>query len=79
MTRVTVNASIRAQLHNLDAALEVCDESGQTLGYFHPIIEPGPSGGEKAASPYSDEEIEELRKQRTGRPLTEILKNLRAS
>jgi hypothetical protein len=76
MTRVIVNAAIRAQLHNLDAALEVCDESGQTLGYFHPIIE---SGGEKITSPYSDEEIEELRKQRTGRPLTEILKDLRAS
>jgi hypothetical protein len=76
MTRVIGNAAIRAQLHNLDAALEVCDESGQTLGYFHPIIE---SSGEKITSPYSDEEIEELRKQRTGRPLTEILKDLRAS
>jgi hypothetical protein len=77
MTRVVVNATIRAQLHNLDAALEVCDESGQTLGYFHPIVEAGVSG--KITSPYTDEEIEELRKQRTGRPLAEILKGLDAS
>ena len=77
MTRVIVNATIRAQLHNLDAALEVCDETGQTLGYFHPIVESGVSG--KVASPYTDKEIEELRKQRTGRPLAEILKDLGAS
>jgi hypothetical protein len=77
MTRVKVNAAIRAQLHNLDAVLEVCDESGRTLGFFHPIVESSDSG--RIKSPYTDEEIEKLRKQRTGRPLAEILKDLDAS
>ncbi|HEV2971500.1 MAG TPA: hypothetical protein VGY55_16105 [Pirellulales bacterium] len=79
MTRVIVSAAIQAQLHNLDDVLEVCDESGRTLGFFHPAMQADRSTGEKIASPYSDREIEEFRKQRTGRPLSEILKDLRVS
>ena len=72
MTRVVVDAAMRANLHNLDTVLEVCDESGRTLGYFHPQ-----NGAVR--SPFCDEEIERRRQQRTGKPLAEILERLKQS
>jgi hypothetical protein len=74
MTKVIVDAATRANLHNLDTLLEVCDESGHTLGYFHP--QPATAG---IRSPFSDEEIERRRQQRTGKPLAETLERLRES
>ena len=76
MTKVTVDAATRAKLNDLHELLEVCDESGRTLGYFHPVVS---FDSLKALSPFSDEEIEKLRQQRTGRPLSEILKDLNNS
>jgi hypothetical protein len=73
MTKVIVDAAMRARLHDLSELLEVCDESGRTLGYFHPLVH---SGNAKALSPFTDEEIERRRQQRTGRPLGEILEDL---
>ena len=73
MTKVTVDAAMRARLHDLSELLEVCDESGRTLGYSHPLV---PAGDAKAASPLSDEEIERRHQQRSGRPLGEILEDL---
>jgi hypothetical protein len=74
MTKIIVDAATRANLHNLDTLLEVCDESGQTLGYFHPQGPPS-----RVPSPFSDEEIERRRQQRTGKPLAEILERLNRS
>lgn len=79
MTKVTVDAATRAKLNNLNELLELCDERGRTLGYFHPAVHLSSPEQAKALSPFSDEEIEELRKQRTGRPLSEILKDLNKS
>ena len=76
MTKVTLDAATLAKLKDLNELLEVCDESGRTLGYFHPVV---PSESLKAMSPFSDEEIEEFRQQRTGRPLSEILSDLNKS
>jgi hypothetical protein len=36
MNRVIVNPMLRAKLDNLNSAMELCDESGTTLGYFVP-------------------------------------------
>jgi hypothetical protein len=74
MTKVIVDDATRANLHNLDTLLEVCDESGRTLGYFHPQL-----GAMQVRSPFSDEEIERRRQQRTGKPLAEILERLKQS
>jgi hypothetical protein len=79
MSRVTVDAATMARLHNLDEFLIFCDESGRTLGYFRPGVPPDVPAGGRITSPVSDEEIEELRKQRTGRPLSDILKDLGAT
>jgi hypothetical protein len=74
MTKVIIDAATRANLHNLDTVLQVCDEDGHTLGYFHPL-----SDGTPVRSPISDEEIECRRQQRTGKPLAEILERLKRS
>ncbi len=76
MTRVTLDKAMRANLHNLAEMLEVCDESGQVLGYFAPLVEQDGSLYEGAEIPVTDEEVQELLKQPPGRPLAEILADL---
>jgi hypothetical protein len=73
MTRVTVDTATEAKLHTA-GPLVLCNEAGQVLGYFHPAV---PAGSIK--SPFSDEEIERLSQQRTGSPLSEVLKRIGAA
>jgi hypothetical protein len=70
MTRITIDAETEAKLTGTADLVEVCDSAGKRLGYFVP------PGFLKYLSPYSDEQIRDLRAQRTGRPLKEILKDL---
>jgi hypothetical protein len=79
MNEVTVDAALRARLNNLDDLLQVRDESGRILGYFHPVVEPAASGAASIRSPFSTEELERRRSQRTGRSLEEILNELNRS
>jgi hypothetical protein len=75
MTRLIVDATTLARLRNLHDVSEVCDESGQVLGYFHPILPSGAAPGQ-SRSPFPDAELQRRREQRTGRPLAEILERL---
>jgi hypothetical protein len=77
MSRITVDAATRARLHNLDEFLVFCDESGRTLGYFHPGIPPDSATTSKIKSPIPDEEIERRRKDRTGIPFSDVLNRLK--
>ncbi len=77
MSRVTVDAATMARLHNLSEFLIFCDESGRTLGYFHPGVPPESTAEGRITSPISDEELERRRKQRTGIPFSEVLKRLK--
>jgi hypothetical protein len=56
--------------------VEVKDPAGKVLGVFVPHglgrLPPG------VKSPFSEAELAELRKQRTGRPLSDILRDLEA-
>lgn len=72
MMKLSVDAEFQAQLTQADGLVEICDASGRTLGFFHP----SPPGTLKEMSPFSDEEIEQLAKQREGRPLAEIWNDL---
>ncbi len=73
MTKLVMDTSFQAKVAALDETIELCDESGRTLGYFCPV--PGPEA-DKPQSPYTDEELRELEKDLTGRPLREILADL---
>ena len=39
MNKVVLDPSTRSSLNGLDQSVEVCDESGKTLGYFVPADE----------------------------------------
>ena len=74
MTRLVVDAATSDKLRQVGEMVELCDEAGQTLGYFHQT----PPGGWR--SPFSDEEIRQrLKEPRSGRPLADILRDLGAS
>ena len=79
MTTLTMDSSILAKLHNLGEFMEVRDESGRILGYFHPLLQPGHPQGDTSQSPFTDAELQHRRQQRVGRPLSELLKNLSPS
>jgi hypothetical protein len=76
MTKIMVDANTQAKLHAPEGLLEVCDTAGQTLGYFVPVAQ---NGAAPTRSPFSDEEIQERRQQRVGKPLSEILQRLEST
>jgi hypothetical protein len=78
MTRLTLDPATLAKLHNLNGMVEVCDEEGRILGYFHPAARTNGVGG-TARSPFSEEELRLRRQQRTGEPLATILDRLKDS
>jgi hypothetical protein len=51
----------------------LCDSNGRALGLFSPITTQPPLQGLQLEPPLSIAETEELRKNRTGKPLAEIL------
>lgn len=36
MTKVVVDSEVLSKLNTLDEPVELCDEAGRRLGYFHP-------------------------------------------
>ena len=73
MSITVTDPALLSQLETEDN-VEIKDPTGRLLGVFVPEglgkLPPG------VKSPFSDEEMVELRKQRTGRPLAEILRNV---
>lgn len=72
MTRVTIDREMKDRLGGLGSAIEICDESGRVLGVFQPVEYSNPADG----SPFTDEEILERSRVRSGRSLAEILSSL---
>jgi len=77
MTRVTVDSTVSAQLSAYDGPVELCDNAGHTLGYFQPILPVAETERILGECPISDAELRRRRQVRAGRPLTEILQDLR--
>jgi hypothetical protein len=76
MTRLIVPSSLRTQLQGLDSELELCDESGRTLGYFVPSALDERALYDRIRSEFTDEEIEAARRQPGGRTTAEVLECL---
>ena len=74
MTRVTIDAATAAKLQGVRDVVELRDEAGRIVGHFHPG--PPRDANGNIIVPFSDEEIEELSKQKGGRPLKDILNDL---
>jgi hypothetical protein len=81
--KVVIDPQVCDQLLRPDASLELCDETGRTLGQFFGCFVPSPEGlpwvYEWAKSAFSEEEIESAKQQTGGRTIHEILQRLERS
>jgi hypothetical protein len=76
MTRVILDRATLARLHDLKERLEVCDESGETLGFFQPAPSRDRSLYATAQVPVTEAELDRAEQQPGGRTLAEILADL---
>jgi hypothetical protein len=82
MGRITLEPGFREKLKNLSEELELCDETGETMGRFLPETVYKKLLYALALAqrpPLTPEEIDRRKHETGGRPLDEILKQLRAS
>jgi hypothetical protein len=79
MSRITLDKAIAEKLAGVVGEVELCDESGRTLGYYI-AKKPTPTYDELWAScPSTEEELNRIAREETGRPLKEILRDLGAA
>jgi hypothetical protein len=76
MSRVTLDADLRAKLNGLNEQVEVCDESGSVVGHFLPDELYWKLVLAADRCPYTVEELKQLRQATGGRTLAEIWKDL---
>jgi hypothetical protein len=79
MSKVIVDDELRAKLNGSVAGIELCDTSGQALGFIISPDEYRKLLYARARERHSDAEIELLREQKCGRPLNDILRDLGAA
>ena len=77
MNKVMLDETLRSKLNGLDTRLELCDESGRTLGYFLPAAEVDRSLYAWAHEQFTDEELELARRQPGGRTTAQVLDHLK--
>jgi hypothetical protein len=76
MKEIVVDAKLAEALRAVSDAVEVVDSEGHYLGTFSPPVRlTAPPPGYKP--PFSEEELAEFSKVRTGRPLEDILRDLK--
>lgn len=74
MTRVLLDRETLAKLHDIRERLELCDESGQILGYLTPVADG--SQYRDLKPPVGEDELRRREREAGGRPLKEILEDL---
>ena len=74
MNRVVVNGEMQAKLAAAKQPAELCDETGNLLGYFTPASDRSLYAGVEC--PLSEEELAERDRTFSGRPLDEIMADL---
>lgn len=76
MQQITIQSALGQQLSNLTGNVILRDDSGRAIGFFSPLHGRPRVEDLQLEPPHSIAETEELRKQRTGKPLAEILERL---
>ena len=76
MTRVIIDAALRARLNGLTEQVEFCDELGRTLGHFVPLGGATPLDPTADGCPYTVEDLHRFRQETGGRTLGEIWESL---
>jgi hypothetical protein len=75
--KVTVDQDLRSKLNGLHEQIELCDEAGQTIGYFLPDGVYKYLVYEILKLKYPLEELERREKEPGGRTTAEVLATLR--
>jgi hypothetical protein len=77
MQQIVVDSVLGEKLGAASGQVVVCDSQGRVMGFFSPLRGHPPIEELQLEPPLSNAEMEELRKKnRTGKPLDEILKRL---
>ncbi len=74
MTKVVLDQAMLGKLHHFKEHLEVCDESGRTVGYVRPATDHALYASVKV--PFTEEELDHFEREPGGRTLTEIMADL---
>ena len=77
MASIVLELESEARLRGFQDVVEVCDHSGKRIGFFHPAKDSDTPTRLKEMSPFTDEEILARCQQPGGRPLADILQDLR--
>ena len=73
MTKLTLHGEIGQQLTAAHQCLELCDDSGQTIGYFTPIVQ-----GVALGPQVSEEELDRREREDSTYSTEEVLAHLRS-
>jgi hypothetical protein len=77
MIKITVDDSLRTRLSDFEKRIELCDETGRTVGFFVPASEEQRLLYAWAKDQFTDEEIEAARREPGGLSIEEVLAGLR--
>lgn len=75
MSVVVLDSSAVAKLKTITASVELRDEHDLLIGYFHPAV--NPADVDQYECPVSEEELLRRAQRGGGRPLRDILSDLR--
>ncbi len=73
MQVIKIDPGLQNSLCGLTGQVLLCDSKGNALGFFQPMAEPCRIEDLRLESPLSMAELQERRKNRTGKTLEEIL------
>ena len=78
MVKLEIDSGLRTKLEGVTEQVELCDESGRTLGHFLPpaLYEHLFYAALAVEGPHSAEELQRRHQETGGRPLSEIWRDL---
>ena len=76
MEKVILDTSLLSVLGGRDRLLEICDESGQTRGYYLPVVRRDSDLYRIAEAEISLDELQRRRGEPDGRTTAEVLRRL---
>jgi hypothetical protein len=76
MDKVMLDPTLREKLNGLDREVELCDETGRTVGHYLPVEEYRKLKLASLKIPFTEEEIERRRNETGGCTLAEFWQRL---
>ncbi|NUQ62154.1 MAG: hypothetical protein HUU20_06685 [Pirellulales bacterium] len=75
MSVLVLDQSAIQKLKAVASGVEVRDDQGTLIGYFHPVV--SPEAVDQYECPVTEEELRRRSQEAGGRPLSDILRDLR--